>query len=58
MIICLCNAMTDGDVRDAIANGAARPKEVYACCGGRAQCGNCTLTVLRILREGAGQKPA
>jgi bacterioferritin-associated ferredoxin len=51
MVVCLCNAMTDGDVRAAVAAGAARPKEVYACCGGRAQCGCCTATVLQILRE-------
>ncbi len=43
--------MTDSDVRAAVAAGAARPKEVYACCGGRAQCGCCTSTVLQILRE-------
>jgi bacterioferritin-associated ferredoxin len=51
MVVCLCNAMTDGDVRAAVAAGAARPKEIYACCGGRAQCGCCTPTVLQILRE-------
>lgn len=51
MIICLCNAMSDADVRAAVAAGAQRPKEVYACCGGRAQCGGCTATVVRILRE-------
>lgn len=58
MIICLCNAMSDGDVRSAVAAGAARPKEVYACCGGRAQCGCCMPTVLQILRESAGVRPS
>jgi len=30
MVVCLCNAMTDGDVRAAaVAAGAARPKEIY-----------------------------
>ena len=53
MVVCLCNAMTDGDVRAAVAAGAVRPKEVYACCGGRAQCGCCTATVVQILREHA-----
>ncbi len=53
MVVCLCNAMTDGDVRAAVAAGAVRPKEVYACCGGRAQCGCCTATVVQILREQA-----
>lgn len=51
MVICLCNAMSDGDVRAAVASGATRPKDVYACCGGRAQCGCCTATIMQILRE-------
>jgi bacterioferritin-associated ferredoxin len=54
MIVCSCNAMSEGDVRAALASGATRPKEVYDCCGGRAQCGCCAPTVLRIIRgEGA-----
>lgn len=51
MIVCMCNAMTDGAVREAIASGASRPKEVYECCGGRAQCGCCTQTIVSIIRE-------
>jgi bacterioferritin-associated ferredoxin len=51
VVICLCNGMSDADVRAAAASGATRPKEVYACCGGRAQCGGCTATILNILRE-------
>jgi bacterioferritin-associated ferredoxin len=56
MIVCLCNAMSEEQVRAAIAAGATRPKEVYACCGGRAQCGCCTSIVLGILRAEAGCK--
>ncbi|MBX9748523.1 MAG: (2Fe-2S)-binding protein [Roseococcus sp.] len=52
MVVCLCNGISDGDVRAAIAQGAQRPAEVYACCGGRAQCSCCAPTVLQILREG------
>jgi len=55
MVICLCNGMSDGAARAAVARGAARPAEVYACCGGRAQCGSCVPTVLQILREGSNQ---
>ena len=58
MIVCLCNAMSEQQVRAAVAAGASRPKEVYACCGGRAQCGCCAPTVLGILREEAGAKSA
>ena len=55
MVVCSCNALSDGDVRAAVANGATRPSDVYACCGGRAQCGCCAPTVLQILRETAAQ---
>jgi bacterioferritin-associated ferredoxin len=55
MIVCLCNAMSEEQVRAAIAAGASRPNEVYACCGGRARCGCCARAVLGILRdEGRG----
>jgi bacterioferritin-associated ferredoxin len=54
MYICLCNAITDGQVRAAAAGGATRPKEVFATCGCGAQCANCTRTMLSILQEGAG----
>lgn len=53
MVICLCNAMTDKQVRDAVAGGATRPKDVYCACGKSAQCGGCTATILSILREDA-----
>lgn len=53
MVVCLCNALRDGDIRAAVASGATRPSDVYACCGGRAQCGCCAATVLQILRETA-----
>lgn len=55
MYICLCNGMTDAQIRDAVAAGANRPKEVYCACGGHAQCGNCTATILTMIRAG-GEK--
>ena len=51
MIVCLCNALTDAQLADAIAKGARRPKEVYCACGGAAQCGGCTKTILAMIRE-------
>ena len=48
--ICLCNGITDDDIRRAICCGARRPKEVYAATGHRAQCGKCTHDILAILR--------
>ncbi len=51
MYVCLCNALTDTQIRDAIAGGAQRPKDVYTACGCNAQCGCCTGTMLTIIRE-------
>lgn len=51
MYICLCNAITDVDVKRVVAEGAGRPREVYAACNCRAQCGHCTPTILGLLRE-------
>lgn len=55
MYVCLCNALTDAQLRAAAAVGAARVHDVYSGCGCQAQCGCCTATVLSILRE---QRPA
>jgi bacterioferritin-associated ferredoxin len=52
MYICLCNALTDGQVRDAALAGARRPSEVFATCGCGAQCAGCVRTILALLRGG------
>jgi bacterioferritin-associated ferredoxin len=51
MYVCLCNALTDSQVRAAAAAGATRPKEVFANCGCGAQCATCTRAILSILRD-------
>ncbi|MFL1462801.1 bacterioferritin-associated ferredoxin [Roseococcus sp. DSY-14] len=58
MIVCLCNALTEGQVRGAVAGGASRPKDVYCACGKSAQCGCCTATILSIIREEPSRRAA
>jgi bacterioferritin-associated ferredoxin len=54
--ICLCNALTDKRVKQAVAaTGSRRPVDVYEACGCRAQCGRCVQTVLRLVRDHALQ---
>ncbi len=48
--VCLCNGITDEDVARAVCGGARRPKDVYAACGCRAQCGKCTREILSLIR--------
>ncbi len=51
LYICLCNALTDRQVKQAAAeSNAVRPSEVYAACGCRAQCGQCVKALLSLLR--------
>lgn len=50
--ICLCNALTDAQLKQAIADGACRPRDAYSACGCRAQCGGCTKAILGLIREG------
>ncbi len=51
MYICLCNALTDSQIRALAAAGATRPSQVFTGCNCGAQCANCTRTILSILRE-------
>lgn len=50
--LCLCNALTDQHLADALADPATRrTSDVYAACGCRAQCGGCVKTVVGLLRD-------
>jgi bacterioferritin-associated ferredoxin len=52
LYICLCNALTDRKVKQAVTEtGTLRPGEVYAACGCRAQCGQCVKAVLALVRD-------
>ncbi|PPQ30779.1 (2Fe-2S)-binding protein [Rhodopila globiformis] len=52
MYICICNALTDKKVEQAVeAVNSQRPRDVYAACDCRAQCGRCVKTILQMLRD-------
>jgi bacterioferritin-associated ferredoxin len=55
MIVCSCNAFSDGDVQFAVANAARRVSQVYTTIGCAPQCGRCARTVKRILDEAASR---
>jgi bacterioferritin-associated ferredoxin len=49
--VCLCNALTDRQVKHAAATvGSTKPSTVYAACGCRAQCGQCVKALVTLLR--------
>lgn len=53
MVLCLCNGLSDRQVTQCIRGGATRPRDIYAACGGRAQCGTCTRLLLSLIRASA-----
>jgi bacterioferritin-associated ferredoxin len=51
--ICLCNALTDRQVKQAAETpGFSKPGDIYAACGCRAQCGQCARAMINLLRGG------
>ena len=51
MYVCVCNALTDRDVRPHTAGGGCSVSMVYRACGCRPQCGKCVALVRQMLRE-------
>ena len=41
MIVCVCNRITESEVRKAARAGARTPEAAYACHGCEVQCGCC-----------------
>ena len=41
MIVCVCNAIREEEVRRAARDGAACPTSAYACVGRKPRCGQC-----------------
>ena len=41
MIVCVCNRLTEDEVRDAAAKGERTPERAYDCLGCEVQCGCC-----------------
>ncbi|MCX7379208.1 MAG: (2Fe-2S)-binding protein [Alphaproteobacteria bacterium] len=55
MYVCICNRITDQQVRAAALSGASRPAEVYPACGCAAQCGTCAITMRHLIYEQASR---
>ncbi len=59
MYICICNALTDRQITQAVSDqGAARPAEVYEKCGCRAKCGQCVKAILGMMQEMSAPTPS
>lgn len=51
MVVCVCNALREKDVREAARAGAASPCQAYASLGCRARCGQCVPFAREIISD-------
>ena len=58
MIVCVCNRITESEVRKAARCGATTPEAAYACHGCEVQCGCCLDYAQEVIDEERGQAPA
>ena len=49
MIVCVCNAIREREVRQAARNGATCPNSAYRACGRKPRCGQCLPFAREIL---------
>ncbi|MBL8671011.1 MAG: (2Fe-2S)-binding protein [Alphaproteobacteria bacterium] len=51
MIVCVCRAISDRDIRAAAEAGAERCADVFRCRDTEPQCGSCVGMIVDLLRE-------
>ena len=51
MYVCLCNAVTDGQIRQAVECGATRMRDLNRELGVAADCGKCACCAKGILQQ-------
>jgi len=51
MYVCLCQGVTDGQIRDAIYDGCCSYREVREATGVATQCGKCACVAKQVVRE-------
>ncbi len=57
MYICLCNGITDGDIRRVAASGTPSISQVYRALDCAPKCGKCVPVVRQLLDDGPGPAP-
>jgi bacterioferritin-associated ferredoxin len=51
MYVCVCRAVTDGEIRAAVDQGVRTMRELRQGLGVASQCGKCGQCALRLLRQ-------
>jgi bacterioferritin-associated ferredoxin len=57
VFVCHCRAVTDGEIREAIAAGACDLDEVGRRCGAGITCGGCCPLIQELLAQHAESRP-
>ena len=57
MILCVCNAISENEVRDLARAGARTPEEAYEVLGHEPQCGSCLCYADALIAEERGKRP-
>ena len=51
MYVCICNAVRERSVRDAIARGCQTVRDVYRGCGVQPRCGKCGIDIAQLIER-------
>ena len=57
MIICVCNAITEDEVRQLARSGATCPLRAYQALGFEPQCGSCLVYAQEVIDEELAKRP-
>lgn len=55
MYVCLCQGVTDGQIRDAIYDGCCSYRDVRETLGVASQCGKCACLAKQLVRDTLGE---
>ena len=58
MYVCLCQGVTDGQIRDAIYDGCCSYRDVRETLGVATQCGKCACLAKQVVRETLSTLPS
>jgi len=56
MYVCVCNAVTDSDIREAVGDGVRNLKHLKRTTGCGSTCGNCEEMVAEVLQQALTEK--
>jgi bacterioferritin-associated ferredoxin len=51
MYVCLCNGITENQIRDAVSHGVRSVRELKLCLGVASCCGKCADCAQQVVRE-------